>query len=411
LTIRIWEQEDIRDTPVPGMVTHKNSFGTLIVSPNGKFVASWSLRGRARIWKTEAGISEIYLPYSHCGPTPLAFSPDSETLASASKHGSVQIWNLGTQTVVCGSASIGDSPAGAVVFSQNGESLAVLWTRGTIQIGSSKTGELLQTLNFNPGMDDRTQLTFSPDGKEIALVWVSHAIWVWNIATGHPTMNVNRVEAPMWVAHNYPPAATNSLAREYAWLSNSELMLDSPFWPLLTGTAMDHLGDIIFNTFTVKTPYRFRDNQILRSTESTAHHKRKREIVLCHLPSWFRVKCHVFHHKNGIFGLETGEVVILELPEPTMVDIPGSAETTVVDIRESPKTTLVDIPEFTSSPQPVYKYYYIRRNAVLSSQESLESDRELEGLPEGDVELELKGSFISDILDRIFSKIAASHTR
>ncbi|PTB50358.1 hypothetical protein M431DRAFT_19801 [Trichoderma harzianum CBS 226.95] len=146
-------------------------------------------------WQTLEGHSEDI--------TAFAFSPDSQTLASASEDGMIRLWDVTTGThrqILIGHSKrvteIFFSPDGslftevkmeddglpridAVVFSPDGHLAASILTNNTIRIWDTRTGAYQQTLKDYNGLV--TAVKFSPNNRLIALLLNDGSVQLWDI--------------------------------------------------------------------------------------------------------------------------------------------------------------------------------------------------------------------------------------
>ncbi|WP_069470017.1 NACHT and WD repeat domain-containing protein [Candidatus Marithrix sp. Canyon 246] len=111
----------------------------------------------------------------------LAFSPDNNLLASASKDGTVRIWNLNTNTEIGRLTqhrgdvlSVAFSPNGKMIATGGEDSTIILWDAATFKsIGSS-----LKNHDFKVW-----SVAFSPNGKYLASGSYDTNIIIWNVET------------------------------------------------------------------------------------------------------------------------------------------------------------------------------------------------------------------------------------
>ena len=166
----------------------------LIFSPNGEWLASVSnqvrwlpsttksiLRDKAvvRLWDVETGILRQTLE-GHAGlVNAVAFSPNSQWLASVSADDSIELWDLDgdpQQTLEGNKEKIRDmtfSPSGQILASTSNDA-TILW--------DAETGALKHALEGRRGCFDSP--TFSPNGKFIAGTSYLMSLGLWDTETG-----------------------------------------------------------------------------------------------------------------------------------------------------------------------------------------------------------------------------------
>jgi TRAP-type C4-dicarboxylate transport system substrate-binding protein/sugar lactone lactonase YvrE len=150
------------------------------ISPDGKYLATGSVDGTARLWDLATG--ETIRTFSgHTGPIDgLAFSPDGKTLITGGDQ-TVRLWDVATgeelQVFSGHTAGVGDlefSPDGQSIVSSSGDQTARIW-----DVASG------QTLHVLIGHSSYlTRVTYSPDGRYVLTSSGDDTAHLWDTATG-----------------------------------------------------------------------------------------------------------------------------------------------------------------------------------------------------------------------------------
>jgi eukaryotic-like serine/threonine-protein kinase len=164
-----------------GGITKQHALGDVIIWDIAKRQVSGELEKSITLGKAEqkTGIHREMV-------ASVAFSPNGQRLATASKDKTIKLWNLQTgkeERTLRGHTDRVTS----VRFSPNGEQLATGSADLTVKLWNPKTGDVLHTCEGHRQRVDRegvNSLAFNADGTQLASAGGDRTIRIWNVATG-----------------------------------------------------------------------------------------------------------------------------------------------------------------------------------------------------------------------------------
>jgi WD40 repeat protein len=168
----------VRNSNPPEILTRPTgTVQSLAYSPDGQMLAVGTEHEGTEIWDI-AGKRRLHT-FGANRTNSAAFSPDGQLLAtvqvSAGGSASVQLWQVSDGTLL--KTWKGAEP---LLFSPDGQTLAMQGTTGEIQLVRIADGAIVQSL-LTQGL---YSLSFAPDGQTLAVGQSLYAVQLWHIADG-----------------------------------------------------------------------------------------------------------------------------------------------------------------------------------------------------------------------------------
>ncbi len=158
-------------------LTHEECVNALTFSPDGRYLATASRDGTARVWEVASGQQVVCL--NHEGVVWTAtFSPDGAYLATASGDGTARVWEVASgRQVVCLNH---EGVVWTAAFSPDGAYLATASKDGTAGVWDARSGNRVACLNHEGIV---WSAAFSPDGAYLATVSGDGSARIWDAAS------------------------------------------------------------------------------------------------------------------------------------------------------------------------------------------------------------------------------------
>ena len=169
---------------------HSSGIRSILFSPDGATLASASKEGTVSLWNTRTG-EQTDIPHRHTN-SPFSLSPDGTVLASGNRdrNGTVSLWHIrtGEQQTLSGHerwvSCVSFSPDGSILASGGGDGTIYLWDLRTGEQKDTFTGYTMGYQRTHQSTKAITRLAFNPDGTTLVSECADTTVRLWNIDTG-----------------------------------------------------------------------------------------------------------------------------------------------------------------------------------------------------------------------------------
>lgn len=166
----------------PTVFEHKNTVWSLAFTPDSQLLASSSGDRTIKLWQLKNGqLLRTFSAGNLDTVWSVAISPDGQILASGSGDNTVKIWNLKTGQLLRTLVGHTDTVR-SVIISPDGQVLASGSEDKTVKIWNLKTGQLLRTLVGHT--DTVRSVAITPDGQIVASGSSDNTVKIWNLNSG-----------------------------------------------------------------------------------------------------------------------------------------------------------------------------------------------------------------------------------
>ena len=179
-TIKIWNISD-RPKLIKTLTGHTDSVTTVVVSPDGKLIASAGYDNTIKLWTIRGELLQT-IEAHNLAVTSLAFTPDSKSLASASWDNTIKLWSIkdeGKTSKLVHTLSGHQDGVTTISLDSDGSILASGSGDRTIKLWDTKTGALIKNLRGHTSQIN--SLAFSRDDKSIISGEEQQGLFWWNL--------------------------------------------------------------------------------------------------------------------------------------------------------------------------------------------------------------------------------------
>lgn len=174
---------------------HTSTIRALAFSPDGSLLASASSDFTARVWDVESQRAIQRIAESQDWVTDVVFSPDGETLALVTQDGFARIWGgfLPHLNRIQRYIIERETPIWAVAFSSDSNILALGLNNGTVELWDIPTQTTLLTIDAHESAV--RSLAISPDDTRIVTGGADGTIRLWDLQTGEKLRDLSGHQA------------------------------------------------------------------------------------------------------------------------------------------------------------------------------------------------------------------------
>ena len=166
--------------PVEVLTSQKQSIFAVSLAPNGIDLASASRDGTVQYWNLRNHHPLGAIPAL---TTSIAFSPDGHALATGMADNSINLWDTATNSVLL-TMSGHTGAVKALAFSPDGKELASASSDKTVIVWDVTSGRMFRVFRGNSA--PLLALAFSPDGQFIAAAGTDSRIGIWSATQDAP---------------------------------------------------------------------------------------------------------------------------------------------------------------------------------------------------------------------------------
>ena len=163
--------------PIRSLSGHQDSVSALAWSPNSQLLASGSYDNAVKLWRPDGQLIKTLTGHSSAIAA-LAFSPNGQTLASASWDNSIKLWRVSDGQLLHSLTGHQDGVT-SLAFSPDGQTLASGSADQHLKLWNTDSGSLLKTLLGQP--DTLLSLSFSPNGQRLIAAGESRSFQTWDL--------------------------------------------------------------------------------------------------------------------------------------------------------------------------------------------------------------------------------------
>ena len=238
-TIRLWDTATGKR--IRTLTGHKTQIKSVTFSPDGGTMVSWSSYEETtiRLWEVATGKQKRTLKGHIQLVESVAFSPDGNMLASGGLDGTIHLWSADTGKQIhafmdqrfANDLAAQSAAVTFVTFNSDANVLASGHKNGSIRLWTIDSGKSIQTLSGHAGAV--SSIAFSPDGHTIASTSKDATVRLWDVNTREQKQVLAGYDRTVWRVFFYPNGLP--LATEFQRDGAGDQRENIRLWDLRTG--------------------------------------------------------------------------------------------------------------------------------------------------------------------------------
>ena len=157
---------------------HETKIKKLVISPDGKYIASGDISGFVKLWDLKKKELIIDLDREKDVVYSVDFSPDTKQVVAGYFGGTIKIWSIPEGKLLIQKQDTGEQ----VAFSPDGKTIACAGMYKPLTILNFENLETVKTIS--KGRNVINTIAFSPDGKLLATGEGNGSVRIWEVETG-----------------------------------------------------------------------------------------------------------------------------------------------------------------------------------------------------------------------------------
>ncbi|HJT35527.1 MAG TPA: prenyltransferase/squalene oxidase repeat-containing protein [Pirellulales bacterium] len=190
---RLWDAAT--GSEIRAFMGHRDVVSSVAFSPDGRSLATGGFDGVARIWDVETGETRHLLAGHRGTVLTVAYRPDGRTLATCGIDGAVRLWDTSTgqeRAALAGHKTW----VNALAYSPEGDYLASASSDGTLRIWNIADGAAPRIIEADPA--EIRSVAWSRDGRLLAVGIRYGRVKVWNTAEWSQRFSIDAHRGDVW---------------------------------------------------------------------------------------------------------------------------------------------------------------------------------------------------------------------